>query len=128
MSNYVLITGASGGIGLHFAKIFAEKGYNLILVARSKDKLDSLKQELETNYSITINIYPIDLTSDGAVKEIYDDLKRKSLVVDILVNNAAMKGKNVKYHGIVTYGFNIISRCLPRGVTRNLARNMNKTQ
>ena len=47
MKNYVLITGASGGIGFCFAKVFAEKGYNLILVARSKDKLDSIKKELK---------------------------------------------------------------------------------
>lgn len=88
MKNYVLITGASGGIGFCFAKVFAEKGYNLILVARSKDKLDSIKKELEANYSVIINIYSIDLTFSMAVQEIYDYIKRKSLVVDILVNNA----------------------------------------
>lgn len=88
MKNYVLITGASGGIGFCFAKVFAEKGYNLILVARSKDKLDSIKKELEANYSVIVNIYDIDLTSSMAVQEVYDYIKRKSLVVDILVNNA----------------------------------------
>ena len=88
MKNYVLITGASGGIGFCFAKVFAEKGYNLILVARSKDKLDSIKKELEENYSVIVNIYDIDLTSSMAVQEVYDYIKRKSLVVDILVNNA----------------------------------------
>lgn len=88
MKNYVLITGASGGIGFCFAKVFAEKGYNLILVARSKDKLDSIKKELEANYSVIVNIYSIDLTSSMAVQEVYDYIKKKSLVVDILVNNA----------------------------------------
>lgn len=259
MCNYVLITGASSGIGLHFAKIFAEQGYNLILVARNENKLNALKQELETSYSIIVNLYTIDLTSNQAVQKIYDDIKRKSLVVDILVNNAgfgdsnafldsswhrqknlidlnitalvemtyllgqdmkmrkygkiinlssvaafsagpymplyyasksfvlsfsealsvelkgtgvtvtalcpgptstdfeknanmnhstmfskfktataedvakagfnaAMKGKSVKYHGMITYGFNIISRCFPRGIARNLSTKMNKTE
>ena len=88
MNDYVLITGASGGIALHFAKTFAENGYNLILVARSKNKLESLKQELESNYSVNVNIYALDLTSNNAIQDLYDYVKRKSLNVGVLVNNA----------------------------------------
>lgn len=94
MNNYVLITGASAGIGLCFAKIFAEKGYNLILVARNKNKLNSLKEELETKYSVIVNIYATDLTNNNAVQELYDYTKNKSLVVDILVNNAGFGDLN----------------------------------
>ena len=94
MNDYVLITGASGGIGLHFAEKFAENGYNLILVARNKNKLDSLKQELESNYSVNVNIYALDLTSNNAVQELYDYVKRKSLIVGVLVNNAGFGDRN----------------------------------
>lgn len=94
MNDYVLITGASGGIGLHFAEKFAENGYNLILVARSKNKLDSLKQELESNYSVNVNIYALDLTSNNAIQELYDYVKRKSLIVGVLVNNAGFGDRN----------------------------------
>jgi uncharacterized protein len=88
MNNYVLITGASSGIGLSFAKIFAKNGYNLILVARNKNKLASLKNKLETKFSIIVDIYAIDLTSSNSAQELYDYTKKNSMVVDILINNA----------------------------------------
>ena len=50
--NYTLITGASGGIGLSFAETFVKHGHNLILVARNKEKLESIQAELETKYAV----------------------------------------------------------------------------
>lgn len=54
---YTIITGASGGIGYEFAKVFAEKNHNLILIARNIKKLDQIKIELESKYNILVKIY-----------------------------------------------------------------------
>jgi short-subunit dehydrogenase len=54
MNKTALITGASGGIGMELARIHASKGDNLVLVARSIDKLDALKSELETQFGISV--------------------------------------------------------------------------
>lgn len=88
MKNYCLITGASGGIGLEFARVFAKNGYNLILVARSNDKLESLKKELETRYSIKAVAYSADLTSCVEIEQLHKYVIESNLQVDILVNNA----------------------------------------
>lgn len=88
MKNYCLITGASGGIGMEFARVFAKNGYNLILVARSKDKLDSLKKELETGYSVKVASYPADLTSHAEIERLHKWAAESDLQVDILINNA----------------------------------------
>ena len=54
MNKTALITGSSGGIGLELARIHAEKGGNLVLVARSKEKLDKLKEELEQKHNVMV--------------------------------------------------------------------------
>ena len=56
-----LITGASGGLGLEFAKILAKKKYDLVLVARNEGKLYSLKNDFESGYGITVHICSVDL-------------------------------------------------------------------
>ncbi len=85
---YTLITGASGGIGLEIAKVFAEHGHDLILVARSTDKLKALQRELIEKYSIRAEVIARDLSRIGAGKELYLEILDKNLEVDILVNNA----------------------------------------
>ena len=87
MEKFCLITGASCGIGLEFAKIFAKNGHNLILVARSKDKLEKLKSALEKKYSIKAVVHVSDLTSESELDKLYEDVT-KYACVDILVNNA----------------------------------------
>jgi uncharacterized protein len=88
MSKTALITGASGGIGAEFAKILAEDKDNLILVARSKNKLDELKKELEDKFNISVFTIVKDLSHPGAAKEVYDELKEKGISIDYLINNA----------------------------------------
>lgn len=88
MGKTALITGASNGIGYELAKIHAENGHNLIIVARRKNKLDELKKELEGEHNISVFCLGKDLSLPGAVKEVYDELKQKSIVIDYLVNNA----------------------------------------
>jgi short-subunit dehydrogenase len=88
LNKNVLITGASGGIGYELAKIFAEEGCNLVLVARSEDKLMKIKKQLERQYEILIELIIKDLSVKDAAEDIYNILLRNNVDVDILVNNA----------------------------------------
>ncbi len=83
-----LITGASFGIGLELARIFAREGYNLILVARSADKLRQLASELEKSHSTRSFILATDLTEPGAPAYLLDQTTRADIQVGVLVNNA----------------------------------------
>ncbi|MBR6689836.1 MAG: SDR family oxidoreductase [Bacilli bacterium] len=78
----VLITGASSGIGRDMARVFSNKGYDLILVARDKNNLNKLKDELKTN----VDIIPMDLGNVENCKKLYEKVKDKN--IDILINNA----------------------------------------
>ncbi len=85
---YVLITGASMGIGYEFAKLFAKNGANLVLIARSKDKLLGIKKEIENEYDVNTIVMVKDLITGNAPIEIYNELKEKNINADVLVNNA----------------------------------------
>jgi uncharacterized protein len=86
--NATLITGASSGIGLEFAKIFAREGHNLVLVARSEETLSTLKKQFEEEYDVSVRVIVKDLTHYSSPTEIYDEVKRENINVNILVNNA----------------------------------------
>ena len=77
-----LITGASSGIGRDMARELSKRGYDLILVARRKDRLVELKKELQT----IVKIYECDLAKEENCKKLYEDLKDEN--IDILINNA----------------------------------------
>ncbi|WP_414619903.1 SDR family NAD(P)-dependent oxidoreductase [Calothrix sp. CCY 0018] len=83
-----LITGASGGIGKCFAQKLAAKNTNLIIVARSEDKLNALAQELQEQYKIQVDVIVKDLSQISAPQEVFDAVQAKGLSVDILINNA----------------------------------------
>jgi short-subunit dehydrogenase len=83
-----LITGASFGIGLELARIFAREGYNLVLVARSADKLRQLASELEKSHGTRSLILATDLAAPGSAAYVLDQTTRADLTVDVLVNNA----------------------------------------
>jgi short-subunit dehydrogenase len=83
----VLITGASGGIGYELAKLFARDRHNVVLVARSADKLAQAATELQKN-GITVKTVALDLAEPHAPKFVFDQLQREGLAVDILINNA----------------------------------------
>jgi uncharacterized protein len=87
-NKYTLITGASGGIGLEFAKIHSSKGENLILVARNEAKLKEIKAELEKKYKVIIEFLALDLSKTNSAQKVFDFVKEKSLFVSILINNA----------------------------------------
>jgi short-subunit dehydrogenase len=88
MNKTALITGASNGIGYELAKIHAEKGDNLVLVARTKSKLDELKKELEEKYKNEVYTIGKDLSRPGSAREVYDELKLENISIDYLINNA----------------------------------------
>ncbi len=83
---WVLITGASSGIGMDAAKTFAKNGYNLILVARRKEKLEHLKKELE-NQVETICI-PLDLSLPENIETLFKRIQELDVKIDVLINNA----------------------------------------
>jgi len=83
-----LITGASSGIGLELAKIHASKGDNLILVARSSEKLKSIADDLKSNHKISVELIISDLSKDESAKEVYVAVTKKNIQIDYLINNA----------------------------------------
>ncbi len=83
-----LITGASGGIGEAFAQIFAHNGYNLVLVARSEEKLNRIAKKLADRHQIKTTVLIQDLSEPGAASNIYIKLKKREIIIDILINNA----------------------------------------
>ena len=80
MEDYVLITGATSGIGREFVKLFAGDNYNIVLTSTSKELLKKEKAELEKKYK-DIKIYTIakDLSKESSVKEIYYELKENNV-------------------------------------------------
>lgn len=87
-----LITGASSGIGKELARIHAQTGGDLVLIARSEDKLLALKSDLEGTHGITATVIAKDLTDENAAQEVYDEVTTQGLVVEYLVNNAGFGG------------------------------------
>jgi uncharacterized protein len=83
-----LITGASNGIGLELAKIHAATGGNLVLVARNKARLDELKQELESQYNISVYTIGKDLSETDAALDVYNETTKQNIQIDYLINNA----------------------------------------
>jgi short-subunit dehydrogenase len=83
----VLITGASGGIGYELAKLFARDHHNLVLVARSGDKLAQVAAELQAQ-NVTVKTFALDLATPLAPKFLFEQLQTESVAVDILINNA----------------------------------------
>lgn len=83
-----LITGASGGIGEEIARLFAEDGHELVLVARSLEKLVLLGGELGMGHNVATRVIVSDLSRPEAPQEIFDELKAAGVHVDVLVNNA----------------------------------------
>lgn len=88
MEQTVLITGASGGLGLEFAKIFAKKGYDLVLIARREKRLLDLKKKLEKAYGVRVEVLAKDLSQKDAAREIFQYTEEQKIAVDILINNA----------------------------------------
>lgn len=85
---YTLITGASSGIGEVFARRLAEKKHDLVLVARSENKLHELCDELMLQHKITAHYMSLDLSKPGADAELFAETEKHGMEVDWLINNA----------------------------------------
>lgn len=83
-----LVTGASGGIGEELARLFAADGHDLVLVARSRDKLARLSEELGGKHGVGARVLAADLARPDAPREIFEELEGAGVAVDALVNNA----------------------------------------
>lgn len=88
MAKTALITGASGGIGYELAKVFANNDYDLILVARSTDKLQLIQTELVQAHDVQVEVISQDLSQADAPLQLWDQVQQLGLTVDVLVNNA----------------------------------------
>ena len=87
-NSYALVTGATSGIGLEISKDLARRGFDLILVARTTEKLVKISNELTQEYNIKCDYFSSDLTLIDSPNQIYQFTNQKKYNVDILVNNA----------------------------------------
>lgn len=83
-----LITGASAGIGRAFAREFARRGFNLALVARREPKLEEIAEEINREFDVKVDYFPVDLAEADSGERLDLMLKARGVTVDALVNNA----------------------------------------
>jgi len=87
-NKYALITGATSGIGYELAKLFAQDGYNLVLVARTQQDLDEKSAEFSGQYGVQVTTIAKDLFDGKAASAVYEEVKAKGIKIDVLVNDA----------------------------------------
>ena len=85
---WALVTGASSGFGVEFAKLLAARSANLVLVARRSGPMDELADNLRHSNGVQVIVEPADLSVPGAAAELKNRIDRRGIDVDILVNNA----------------------------------------
>jgi len=85
---YALVTGASCGVGYELAKQLAEDGKDIVVIARSRDRLEDLRKLIESKYGTKVKVLAKDLSDPKAPPEIFSELEKEKIVVDVLVNNA----------------------------------------
>lgn len=89
-NNYTLITGGTEGIGLELSKLFARDGHNLILIARNKEKLIRIQEELQNNFNVKVEVLALDLSVYNSCEKLFAFVEKNKLSVDNLVNNAGV--------------------------------------
>ena len=83
-----LVTGASSGLGVDFARELARRGCNLVLVARRAEQLKAVAAEIQAGFGVQVRIQPTDLAQEAARQALFDQLKSEGEQIDVLVNNA----------------------------------------
>lgn len=94
-----LITGASSGLGVDFARQIAKRGMDLVLVARRKEKLEEVKQEVENKYGVKVETISQDLAEQDCADKIKAALDQKGIEISLLVNNAGF-GSHGLFHNL----------------------------
>lgn len=84
----VLITGASYGLGYELAKLYARDGHDLILVARTRERLEAVAAEIRDSSSVSVTVIDKDLARHESARELFEQVKTEKLDIDVLVNNA----------------------------------------
>jgi short-subunit dehydrogenase len=136
MARTALITGASAGIGKEFARELARDGFDLVLVARRKERLQTVGRALETEFGVRASVLPEDLADHDAPKRLIAELARRELAVDMLVNNAGagiattFRDTDWSAHGQliqvqVTAVAHLTHLCLPSMIERGYGRIIN---
>jgi len=87
---YALITGASAGVGKEMAYMLAKKQKNLVLVARSERVLEAMQKELQDSYGISVLVFAIDLSKEGAAQRLFSFCQEKNMFISLLINNAGV--------------------------------------
>jgi uncharacterized protein len=96
-ATYALVTGGSKGLGKVFARALAARKHNLVLVARSKDKLEALARELRAAHGILVETIAFDLAQPIAGQRLTEQLRQRDITIDLLVNNAGF-GIQGRFH------------------------------
>lgn len=131
-----LITGASGGIGLELARLCAKGGHDVALVARNRDKLDEIGKYLSGMYGVRAEAITADLTEPEAPQAVMEEIERRGLGVDVLINNAgfgdwglfgrAELGRQLDMVQVNVIALTVLTRlALPRMVSRRGGRILN---
>ena len=128
-----LITGATSGIGLELAKLFAKDGVNLLLTARNEQKLSEIKQEFEQNYKIRVDFLALDLSILKNIKEIDNYVNINKLEIDFLINNAGFGDFGIfterdfkKYNEMITLNITALTELTYIFAKKMLAKNSGK--
>lgn len=87
---HALITGASSGIGWHFAEVLAKKGYSVVAVSNQPTQLNDLKKKLEQVYGIVVVIINTDLAQENSAQQVFNYCNENNLTVEVLINNAGI--------------------------------------
>jgi short-subunit dehydrogenase len=96
---YALVTGATSGFGFEFARLLAKDGYNLVLVARTGERLDEIATDLTQTFFIEVLPITADLFNPSSAKDIYEEIITKGITIDILINDAGQSehGNFIEY-------------------------------
>ncbi len=90
MKHFTLITGASSGIGKEFAYFYAQKGQNLLLVARRTELLEEIKTDLEKKYAVQVQYLSADVSKIEDIHRVVAYTQEHQIFIDFLINNAGV--------------------------------------